>query len=92
MHITEAAAKLRPGTAWNHNGKELIQADDGTPRVSVPSISELSALIDADAYREKRSMDYPSIQDQLDALWKGGAEAAAMKATIDAIKAKYPKP
>lgn len=43
------------------------------------------------SYSEKRQMEYPRIADQLDALWKGGAEAEAMKAKIQAVKAKYPK-
>jgi hypothetical protein len=36
-------------------------------------------------------LEYPLIGDQLDALWKGGAEAEAMKAKIQEVKAKYPK-
>lgn len=39
-----------------------------------------------------RAQEYPPIGDQLDALWKGGLDAAAMKANVDAVKAKYPKP
>jgi hypothetical protein len=42
-------------------------------------------------YAQLREMHYPPIGDQLDAFWKGGAEAEAMKAKIDAVKAKYPK-
>lgn len=43
-------------------------------------------------YAEKRSLEYPIIGDQLDALWKGGDSAAEMRATVMAVKAKYPKP
>ncbi len=43
-------------------------------------------------YRELRAKAYPPVGDQLDALWKGGADQAAMKAVIDKIKADYPKP
>lgn len=46
----------------------------------------------AQEYREKRAREYPSIGDQLDALWKGGVDADAMKARVLAVKAKYPKP
>ena len=42
-------------------------------------------------YAEKRRQEYPPIGDQLDALWKGGAEAEAMKAKVQAVKNKYPK-
>lgn len=92
MHITEAAAKVHPGTAWNLRGDKLEQANDGTPRVDVPSNDELQPLMDAVAYREERAAEYPSVGDQLDALWKGGDAAAAMLAQVQAIKAKYPKP
>jgi len=43
------------------------------------------------AYVSQRQMEYPSIADQLDAMWKGGTEAAVMRAKINAVKAKYPK-
>jgi len=42
-------------------------------------------------YQRDRSAEYPPIGDQLDALWKGGDEAAAMLAKVQAVKAKYPK-
>ena len=43
-------------------------------------------------YADLRREAYPLIGDQLDALWKGGVEAEAMKAEIMAIKQKFPKP
>ena len=43
------------------------------------------------AYVTQREMEYPPIGDQLDAMWKGGTEAAVMRAKIEAVKAKYPK-
>ena len=43
-------------------------------------------------YAELRAAEYPPIGDQLDALWKGGAAAEEMLATVMAVKAKYPKP
>jgi len=57
--------------------------------------AEIAALEAAEAnlaYRELRRVAYPPMGDQLDALWKGGQEQAAMKATIDTVKADYPKP
>lgn len=44
------------------------------------------------AYKAKRAAEYPTIGDQLDALWKGGDAATAMLAQVQAVKAKYPKP
>lgn len=43
-------------------------------------------------YCEKRALEYPTIQDQLDALWKGGEAAEAMLKQVLAVKEKYPKP
>lgn len=43
-------------------------------------------------YRQNRKRRYPSIEDQLDAIWKGGADEAAMRFKIKGIKEKFPKP
>jgi hypothetical protein len=43
-------------------------------------------------YYAKRRAEYPSLADQLDAMWKGGEAAAEMTAKIAEVKAKYPKP
>jgi len=42
-------------------------------------------------YREKRKNEYPSIEEQLDAIWKGGTEMEKMKNLIISIKNKYRK-
>lgn len=46
---------------------------------------------DAAAYASKRAAEYPSIGDQLDALFKAGVFPADMAAIIQAVKDKYPK-
>ena len=51
----------------------------------------LKDLLDASLYQEKRRLEYPSIGDQLDALWKGGEAAEEMIARVQAVKNKYPK-
>ena len=43
-------------------------------------------------YQELRAKAYPKLEDQLDALWKGGQPQADMKLIIDGVKATYPKP
>lgn len=53
--------------------------------------ADVQAYIDANAYKTQRASEYPAIGDQLDALWKGGDDAAAMLALVQAVKAKYPK-
>jgi len=54
-------------------------------------LTRLQAEYDVKEYQRKRASEYPPIGDQLDALWKGGAEAEAMLAKVQAVKAKYPK-
>jgi hypothetical protein len=51
----------------------------------------VNAWQDPNAYKYARASEYPPIGDQLDALWKGGAEAEAMLAKVQAVKTKYPK-
>lgn len=42
-------------------------------------------------YDVQRQRSYPPIGDQLDALWKGGDDATAMKVIIDKVKSDNPK-
>jgi hypothetical protein len=76
-----------------------------TPNGNVPFTAEEEAEADAReaqwvieqaeaaklAYKAKRAAEYPSIGDQLDALFKAGVFPADMAATIQAVKDKYPK-
>jgi hypothetical protein len=48
-------------------------------------------IVSRKSYEELRRSEYPPIEDQLDALWKGGKEASDMKDIILATKLKYPK-
>jgi hypothetical protein len=43
-------------------------------------------------YKDKRVDEYPSIGDQLDALYHAGTFDSTMTAAIKAVKDKYPKP
>lgn len=42
-------------------------------------------------YAQLRADEYPSIRDQLDAIWKGGYAMEEMRDKVKAIKTKYPK-
>ncbi len=42
-------------------------------------------------YSIQRRRSYPPIGDQLDAMWKGGDDAAAMKVIVDKVKSDNPK-
>ena len=52
-------------------------------------VTRLQAEYDAQAYA--RARQYPSIGDQLDALFHAGVFPAEMAAEIQAVKDKYPK-
>lgn len=42
-------------------------------------------------YKTLRHDAYPSIADQLDALWKGGEDIELMREKVMAVKNRYPK-
>ena len=46
---------------------------------------------DSKEYARSRAAEYPSIGDQLDALYHAGTFDSTMTATIKAVKDKYPK-
>ena len=48
-------------------------------------------VIHVQTYQEKRAFKYPSIGDQLDALYHAGVFPTDMANAIKAIKDKYPK-
>jgi hypothetical protein len=88
MRTHDAIYKLNPSVvtirgdiAYDANGNEVAYDK-----------AAVQAYIDAHAYIAKRQAEYPSIGDQLDALWKGGEAAAEMLAKVQAVKTKYPKP
>ena len=68
----------------------------GTPTYSIPSdaeitaeISRLQAEYDSKQYARDRAEAYPSTADQLDDIYHNGVDG--WKATIKAVKDKYPK-
>ena len=84
---------------YNADGKEISRTvtDDGG--LKDPRFTEVSqAFFDSVpvpepvlTYRNRRARMYPSVGDQLDALWTGGTDAEEMRQKILAVKAKYPK-
>jgi len=54
-------------------------------------IELVNAWVDPNAYKQKRLKEYPSIGDQLDALFHAGVFPSDMAEQIQAIKDKYPK-
>ena len=66
--------------AYDDNGNEVVY-DENAVQIE----------IDNHAYIEKRTAEYPSIGDQLDALFHAGVFPEEMAAQIQAVKDKYPK-
>ena len=69
-------------------GDEAFDADGNPVAYDKDAVQ---AYVDAHAYIAKRQAEYPSIGDQLDALWKGGDAQAEMLAKVLAVKTKFPK-
>lgn len=73
----------------------VVVVDDGTGafdkdgnKVEIDKAA-VDAWVDPDQYKFDRAREYPSIQAQLDTLYHGGYDA--WRATIQAVKDKYPK-
>jgi hypothetical protein len=71
-----------------------------TPEESRPERAEVETEIErimlivepTEEYRRGRSLSYPPIGDQLDALFHAGVFPPDMEAQIRAVKEQYPKP
>ena len=87
MNRHEALYKLYPNVVMINN--EVPYDSDG----NVVTIDEnvVQVKLDKVAYIDKRIREYPSIGDQLDALFHAGVFPEEMAAQIQAVKDKYPK-
>ena len=54
--------------------------------------SQYADYVANNKYKDDRASSYPPIGDQLDALWKGGDDADAMKVLVNKVKSDFPKP
>ena len=85
MNLHEAIYKLNPTVV-------TIRGDvayDQNETVVEYDLAACEALIAANAYKDQRAAEYPSIVDQLDKIFHEGLDA--WKADIQAVKDKYPK-
>lgn len=71
---------IRGDVAYDANG-DVVTVD----------LTAAQTLADSKAYVEQRVLEYPTIGDQLDALYHADAFPADMAAKIKAVKDKYPK-
>ena len=87
MDIHQAAMQLYPSI-------QVIRGDvahDAEGNEVTVDWDAAQALADSKAYIDQRVMEYPSIGDQLDALFHAGVFPDDMAAQIQAVKDKYPK-
>ena len=96
MDISKAIESLRPGAEWVLINDDLTWKDSVQTRPTDEEIfaeaKRLHAEWESKEYQRKRSLEYPPITDQLDALFHAGAFPDDMASKIQAIKNKYPKP
>ena len=86
------------GTIEYNDGKDNEDITDiSSYDFETKHAAEKKAIEDAEAkviaewtYAEKRSAEYPNIEDQLDDIYHNGIDG--WKTTIKAVKDKYPKP
>ena len=95
MNTIKAIQSLRPNAEWVLRGDDLEWLDTTQTQPTEAEITaevlRLQAEYDAKAYARSRTPEYPSIGDQLDALFHAGVFPAKMAAAIQAVKDKYPK-
>jgi hypothetical protein len=96
--LTDAINSLRPGAQWHligteYEGLNWLDEDQTKPTKQEveTELTRLQAQYDAKEYQRKRVVEYPSIGDQLDALFHAGVFPEDMAEKIQAIKDKYPK-
>jgi hypothetical protein len=86
---------ISPGSRL-HPYEKYIEVEDGAQAIGCTVVDgalvPIPGFYTPPTYAQKRRKEYPSIEDQLDAIFKGGADFDEMKQRIEAIKAKHPKP
>ena len=99
-HIEDYLVTVRAGQwfGWSDSKNKiysnLIVHDGGSKPTETECINGLKALQDAwdlenDSYKSKRRAEYPDYATQLDDIYHNGIDG--WKATIKAVKDKYPK-
>ena len=98
MDIIQALRSLKPGAQWVLNGdtyEGLVWHDDNelpppTEEEVQAEVERLQAEYEYNQYQRDRAKEYPSIEDQLDALYHQGYDG--WKESINKVKEEYPKP
>lgn len=85
--MSDALRTLYPNIVTT-NGDKAYDADGNEVAYDKAAVQ---AYINANSYKDKRADEYPSIGDQLDALFHAGVFPSDMADKIQAVKDKYPK-
>ena len=89
----DAIHALCPTAGFTINGGKIVQWDSTDPQPTEQEIevklAELKYQGEVNVYQEKRKLEYPDWEDQLDKIYHSGVNA--WKADIKKIKDKYPK-
>ena len=94
--IIDALIALKPKAEWSLDGEDysgLTWFDKNQTKPTEQEIEEKLAELkyqeEINVYQEKRKLEYPNWEDQLDKIYHSGVDA--WKADIKVIKDKYPK-
>jgi len=96
-YYSKALKQLAPdGVGWvvkGQNHKWLTEVSDDiilpTEEEIVQKVAELEYQEEVNEYQRQRAAEYPSYADQFDQIYHEGVDA--WKATVQAVKDKYPK-
>lgn len=98
VFYSEAIRALRPSSGFVIEGCDystLVWKDNNTTPPTKEDVEakalQLEEEYNSKDYARKRVLEYPSIGDQLDALFHAGVFPEEMAAQIQAVKNKYPK-
>lgn len=82
---------------WDYDYSEIIMIRNPLPDGAEFQDREIAEsdkgrILLADDWVNLREDAYPPMAEQMDAFWKGGEAAEAMRVRIQAVKDRYPKP
>jgi len=89
-HIDRNGRVLSAG--FSNADVSAIPPFQGVPAVATAGLLQVTDQRAPPTYADQRRQSYPSIGDQLDALWRGGEAPEEMRAKILEVKERYPKP
>lgn len=91
--VSNALLTINPNYSFVIEGGKIVTwyTDDPIPTEEeiVQKVAELKYQKEVEVYKEQRAREYPSYADQFDQIYHEGVDA--WKATVQAVKDKYPK-